>query len=438
MTFSQNGFFVFFSVETATNDKIAWALRAYERWREYRNELFDNRVNFPVKRATRYIWPMIRSARNSEQLSTDMCDFLMEVRKQNGDEYPGQTLQDCIMMFNLYLEHENFEINLLSMKQYKSVRNTLDNLMKQRKSMGLGATHVKDIVTEEYEEILWQKGVLGDENPDVLRRTMFYLIGTRFGLRGGKEHRNLVRYPKSQINIETVNSKECLVYREFSSKSNAGGVGKTGTSNDKVGYAFCSGYEPRCIIEIYKKYQFYCPKATGTWPDFYLQSDPSFKRENDFWYLNNPVGSNSLNVYVRDMMELAGIDGYFTNHSLRATCASRLYQKSVDEQLIAETTGHKSNAVGHYKRTNFEQKEQISDLLNVIPKDIKPSKTRSGVGVISAQKGAENPPQNAVQTVQKTEKTDQVKPIDLDVNLPKGFAGLNDLKGMININFHFH
>ena len=47
--------------------------------------------------------------------------------------------------------------------------------------------------------------------------------------------------------------------------------------------------------------------------------------------------------------------GFYTNHSLRATCATRLYENNVDEQLIMEQTGNNSNAVRKYKRTNDDQ-----------------------------------------------------------------------------------
>ena len=42
------------------------------------------------------------------------------------------------------------------------------------------------------------------------------------------------------------------------------------------------------------------------------------------------------------MMEAAGIEGNFNKNSLRATKASRMYTKNVDEQLISEQTGHRS------------------------------------------------------------------------------------------------
>ena len=42
------------------------------------------------------------------------------------------------------------------------------------------------------------------------------------------------------------------------------------------------------------------------------------------------------------MCAKAQIQGYKANQSLRATAASRLYHKGIDEQLIMERTRHRS------------------------------------------------------------------------------------------------
>ena len=58
-----------------------------------------------------------------------------------------------------------------------------------------------------------------------------------------------------------------------------------------------------------------------------------------------------LNGYFEE----AGISGHFTNHSLRATVATRMFDAGIDKQLIMHRTGH-SSAVGvrNYKRVKGE------------------------------------------------------------------------------------
>lgn len=62
-------------------------------------------------------------------------------------------------------------------------------------------------------------------------------------------------------------------------------------------------------------------------------------------------------------MFLLFFSGFYSNHSLRATCATRLFQKGVDEQLIAHKTGHRSNAIRAYKRASVDQEKEVSDII---------------------------------------------------------------------------
>jgi len=65
------------------------------------------------------------------------------------------------------------------------------------------------------------------------------------------------------------------------------------------------------------------------------------------------------------MCTAVGIQGNKTNHSLKAICATRLYQANVDEQLIMERTGHRSTAcVRAYKRTSDIQLQNCSAILD--------------------------------------------------------------------------
>ena len=98
-----------------------------------------------------------------------------------------------------------------------------------------------DPIMEEHEQILCEKGVLGEDSPDKLRQTVFFLIGVKFGLRGLKEQCELRRYPDSQINIVKVDGKDALVYREFQSKTRHGGISDRGKNPASVSYSFCTG-----------------------------------------------------------------------------------------------------------------------------------------------------------------------------------------------------
>ena len=65
------------------------------------------------------------------------------------------------------------------------------------------------------------------------------------------------------------------------------------------------------------------------------------------------------------MCQQAGIEGNKTNHSLRATGATQLYESGVPEKLVQERTGHRSlEALRVYERTNEEQHKAVSSILS--------------------------------------------------------------------------
>ena len=94
---------------------------------------------------------------------------------------------------------------------------------------------------------------------------------------------------------------------------------------------------------------------------------PLSKPTQHCWYSREPLGHNTLANVVSSMCKEAGITGFYTNHTLRATSATRLYSAGADEQLIMERTGHRSvGGVHSYKRTSEEQQQVISDILGRI------------------------------------------------------------------------
>lgn len=55
-------------------------------------------------------------------------------------------------------------------------------------------------------------------------------------------------------------------------------------------------------------------------------------------FSSQPLGVNKLSSIMKSMCFEAGIEGYFTNHSITRTCATSLYQAGVPEQEIMNRT----------------------------------------------------------------------------------------------------
>ena len=108
----------------------------------------------------------------------------------------------------------------------------------------------------------------------------------------------------------------------------------------------------------------FCIFSPPNRPDnaFYLRPRPGKVPDNEPWYTCQPVRKETLAAIIGNLCAAAGFQGYYTNHSLRASAATRLYAAGVDEQLVCEKTGHRSNAVKTYKRTSTEQLEESSHI----------------------------------------------------------------------------
>lgn len=409
------------------------------------------RINNPDPKQ-RELWRQVerieKSWKEPQILTRDVCAFIAEVRKENGKEYPPGTIYDLVLMLSLYLEREH-GIDHLTSPAWPKIRNTLNGIMAEQSTKGLGQSNERDFVTEEQEDYLWKNNFLGDSNPDQLHLTIFFLLGKNFSLRGGSEHRDLVRYPTSQIKVTSAgNDKIYLRYQEFKSKTNQGGLSAQNVKKPCVAYCFPNELnKARCPVLLFIKYVRYCPLGSDDSTAFYLRSNVNWQTSK-LWYTRQPIGKQMLNDYLKNLMADAGFMGNFTNHSLRATTATRLFQGYCPEQLIAEQTGHTSNAIRCYKKSNLLQKEGVSKILahtnfskeKVEKNDMdKQQEVASKSPKQSVQKSVNNTVETQVSSSKECVASQQVTTAvgtESHVSLPQNIQG--NLAGLVNIHFHFN
>ena len=237
---------------------------------------------------------------------------------------------------------------------------TLDNVMKMRISQGVWITTRKaEVLTPTDEDFLWYMGYLGASNPEQLLNIIVFIVGKGFALRAGQEHR-VLRSPPFNSQFRFLCDEDGEIFLRYSEdvglKTNKGSL-KHRKLEPKTVDMYASEYPECCPMRIILKYLSLLPK-TCTCNAFYLQ--PRKKYFAKSWFVNKPAGVNKLRNVVRDICHAARLPGYYTNHSLRSTTATKLYHNNIDEQLIMEITGHRSLAVQSYKRTCGKQRKLAS------------------------------------------------------------------------------
>ena len=335
-----------------TMKKINWVVNMYDEWRKYRNGLGS----------LEYIVCDLHDVGNITKfnLCFALTRFVTEVRKLDGELFPGKTLYEIIVSVQMYLETQGFNWKLIDDKEFTDLKFTLDNVMKSNTSAGIGiSVRQADVLTFSDEDYLWRNGFLGKTNPQQLLDTVVFLLGMSCALRAGKEHRALCSMGfNSQISWHMDrDGNRYFTYREdIGLKTNKGGL-KHRKVFPKVVNVYPIADSSRCPVRIL--YCYFCKLPINrTCSALYLHPRSNFN--GDKWYTYQPVGVNKLQSVVKTVCKNAGLKGFYANHSLRSTAATRMYQNDCPEQIIQEVTGHRSLAVRSYKCTSELQKQQAS------------------------------------------------------------------------------
>ena len=350
-----------------SNRKIRYVLGLFRDWRNavLDREDCDERILY-----TNLDEPSMLTKSN---LAFSLCRFVTEMVKKDNSTFPPNSVKGIVRMVQMYLNTKKIYWKLLSKDDeiFSDVYYVVDNVMKEGARQGLGSVKHATPVSIEMEEQMWETGVLGESTPVQLRNTLMYMLGINLCLRGGEEHKKLIRpgfEPQIKVALDDKGHK-CLIYtEELVTKTRKGGMVTKLDYDPKVVYVYPNIDQSRCVIRYYEKYCELLPIG-GKHEELYL-----YERKNivaGVWYRDACIGINPLRCTVRKMLEMAGFTmGNFRNHSLRSTCCTRLYDARKDEQLIKEISGHRSNAVRNYKQTSSKLRRDLSECLQTVSKEI--------------------------------------------------------------------
>ena len=295
-----------------------------------------------------------------EVLNKWLCVYAAETRSHAGQEYPPATIHSLLSGIYRHMKAQNpMYPNFMDKNNgsFNVFNTTLDNLYKKLRSEGVGAAskHTEGISKEE--DQLWSSGVLNTTTPLGLLRAVFFYNGKCFCLRGGQEHRDL--------KLSQLKKPDRYIYIENSSKNRKGGLQELKLEHKTVPVMADPEAGVRCHVYLLDLYIRKLPSEAIMKDLFYCRPLQKTSSELQPWYSAVPIGRNMLNQMVALMCETAGISGKKTNHSLRVTGATALFDAGVPEQIIQSRTGHKSvEALRLYERVTNDQVNMVSKVLS--------------------------------------------------------------------------
>ena len=317
-------------------------------------------------------WQDQRHEKSSEECPSDLLEkptadslnrwlprFVVEARREDGKPYPFSSISNLLAGLYHYSKECNRDCpNFMNRKDptFKELTGTLEVTCRELPREGVGANvkHAAAFSPAE-ENALWDLRVSSDHAPVTLQRAVFFYVGKVFCLRGGQE----LRYFK--ISKFVCSTDPGYTYVENGSK-NRSGVNTKETNTVVLVYASPST-PPHCLVYLLDLYISKLPAESKERDVFCLRPAAGVPAGRTApWYERALVGKEKLRTFVATMCQEAGIAPK-TNHSLRATGATALFNANVLEKMIRDVTGHRSNSLQLYEHPTLQQKQAVSSVL---------------------------------------------------------------------------
>ena len=341
-----------------TTEDTQKCIRLFQEWRCQRN------LHFPEDE----IPEDILQTKDKRRLCHWLCKFSTEVRKKDGSPFPPKSIHHYLLGIQRHIRVQTREdLNFFSEKEFLELRNLLDALFRKLHASGVGTTVKKTpVLSQSDEEKLWSTGVLDPSTPQGLLNCVFFLNGKNFCLRGGVEHRELKlsQFSREVLKVEGRHLVR-YTYNEYVSKNRSGGLKQLKQGNKTV-HQYESENVDRCHVIILDKYFSKLPEEAKRKDIFYLKPKVSTPKDPlTPWYTAVPIGKHTLQGMMKTMSKSANLEQTYTNHSLRATGVTQMFQASVPEKLIMERSGHRSiEGLRQYERTGILQELQVCNVLS--------------------------------------------------------------------------
>ena len=307
--------------------------------------------------------------------------FVLAVRKKNGEEYEPSSIRAFIQSIDRHLRKNNYGFSVLNDKEFHEVQDILKKKQKPLKSVGKGnRPNAADPLSDEDNATFYSCGVLGIHSPRALLNTLWMNNCTFFGMRPGKEQRNLCW---GDLQLKTDSEGNCFI--EFNKERQA--KTRTGENPRNIREKKPQMYENksnanRCPVNAYLAYKDHRPAAMmSDESPFYLAVNNERPKPGQMWFKCSPLGINSLRSMLKNMAQDSGLDSdkKLVNHSTRKHLVQKLVDNEIPPNEIIQITGHKNvNSLNNCSSLSAKKQKQISAVLS---KDASTNQTLSAVSI---------------------------------------------------------
>ncbi|CAC5413764.1 unnamed protein product [Mytilus coruscus] len=248
-----------------------------------------------------------------QEIDLLLARFFMTAKKCDGSDYEPDTLKSIQGSINRYLREKHCNIDLIKDKEFKHSRDVLVSKRKLLRQSGKEKKKKAEPLTKEEIDILYEKRLLGAAGENYL------------------EYTERARKTRSGATSDA----RAFPPKKFENKGN-----------------------PRCPVNLYLMYAAKRPeKMKEDDSKFYIGINN--KDSIDEWFINQPMGKNTLSKIIKSMTGEAGIKGCKVNHSVRKTGITTLSHAGVQNTLVQQHSGQKSlSSINNYSNASFQQQKR--------------------------------------------------------------------------------
>ena len=297
------------------------------------------------------------------ELNILLCRFFMDVRKKDGGVYEPGTLASLQRSIQRCLKDNNSNTNILKDQEFAKSREVLTARKRDlvvNNAKGNRPQAARELTKGE-EDLLFQTGQFGEDDPEVLQRTVWWVLSLHFGFRARDESRRL-QWGDIGIENDPVTGKQVLVWKAERGSKTRQGDGHCRAFNPK---AYATENE-HCPVHLYLKFASHRPEEMKR-PEapFFLAINHKRKPADPVWYSRAPLGKNKIGEFLTKAAKNAGLPGNVTNHSVRKTCISRLMDAEIPVNYVAQLSGHKNlKSLDSYKTASDDHQRKMSLLIS--------------------------------------------------------------------------
>ena len=126
------------------------------------------------------------------ELDSLLCNFYITAKKKDNTEYEPDTMSAFSLSIQRYLDDNCAEINILKDEEFKVSREVLKSKRRELRKQGKGnKPNATVALANEDIERIFGENQFGIHDPDVLSRTMWFLLTLHFGHRARHEARQM-------------------------------------------------------------------------------------------------------------------------------------------------------------------------------------------------------------------------------------------------------